>query len=413
MSEAAMSEQKNEESKKDLTVRVLCYNILAGPYCRATEFFKCKPDHCNKDKRFARILKIVQAHMKQKAIICLQEVTEEWAGKLHSFFAKNDYHMITSNYNIRSNSGHMGVALAFPQSYSLEQTKLLRPSRVQVNYKKLIDAKSSASSSQKTQAALYFAGALGAVGATSLITSHFVSQAAVAGDKKRSTYISTLGSIAGVMLAGFTWVLASRTISNKTAWPEPTFEERLRKVNNVMLLVKLKDPVARKSFWVSTYHMPCQFWDEQAMVAYASLCKKQIFRLAKNDPVIFAGDFNSRPESPSYHALTQRDPPEGYGDLMISGKALLPLRSKPFYSAYQSKNGQEPDFTNYAVRTFKDKLIQFMGCIDYIFISDHWKVASVLETPDMEETKKACESYPTEDQPSDHLPIAAELVLTS
>eukprot|EP00466_Bigelowiella_natans_P000104 jgi/Bigna1/84799/estExt_fgenesh1_pg.C_10085 len=401
MSEAAMSEQKNEESKKDLTVRVLCYNILAGPYCRATEFFKCKPDHCNKDKRFARILKIVQAHMKQKAIICLQEVTEEWAGKLHSFFAKNDYHMITSNYNIRSNSGHMGVALAFPQSYSLEQTKLLRPSRVQVNYKKLIDAKSSASSSQKTQAALYFAGALGAVGATSLITSHFVSQAAVAGDKKRSTYISTLGSIAGVMLAGFTW------------------EERLRKVNNVMLLVKLKDPVARKSFWWGL--------DEEAKCSYNTKYFRFPIRRLNGYPlitcrasfgtnkrwVIFAGDFNSRPESPSYHALTQRDPPEGYGDLMISGKALLPLRSKPFYSAYQSKNGQEPDFTNYAVRTFKDKLIQFMGCIDYIFISDHWKVASVLETPDMEETKKACESYPTEDQPSDHLPIAAELVLTS
>lgn len=47
-------------------------------------------------------------------------------------------------------------------------------------------------------------------------------------------------------------------------------------------------------------------------------------------------------------------------------------------SAYVVANGVEPDFTNNAI--IKD-LPQFTETLDYIFISEHWNVDSVLQIP--------------------------------
>uniref|UniRef100_A0A7S2VV69 Endonuclease/exonuclease/phosphatase domain-containing protein n=1 Tax=Norrisiella sphaerica TaxID=552664 RepID=A0A7S2VV69_9EUKA len=118
-----------------------------------------------------------------------------------------------------------------------------------------------------------------------------------------------------------------------------------------------------------------------------------------------------QPGSEPYQAMTSVDPPKAYADLKVSNKSLFPLKSSPFQSAYQVLDGEEPEFTNYAVRMFRDKEISFMGCIDYIFISKHWNVSAVADLPEREETKNNVPSYPSMDQPSDHTPIAATLSL--
>lgn len=45
--------------------------------------------------------------MLQKSVLCLQEVSTLWVGKLHTFFLKHDYAFITGNYGNRHN-GYMG-----------------------------------------------------------------------------------------------------------------------------------------------------------------------------------------------------------------------------------------------------------------------------------------------------------------
>ena len=48
----------------------------------------------------------------------------------------------------------------------------------------------------------------------------------------------------------------------------------------------------------------------------------------------------------------------------------------------------------------------FIDCLDYIFLSRGWKVASVLELPRKDETAGP---FPVEKEPSDHILLSAEL----
>jgi exonuclease III len=57
--------------------------------------------------------------MSRKSIICLQEVSIDWAGELQTLFANNKYHFITGMYGKRFN-GYMGVGIAVPyEKYEL------------------------------------------------------------------------------------------------------------------------------------------------------------------------------------------------------------------------------------------------------------------------------------------------------
>jgi len=49
----------------------------------------------------------------KNVIVCLQEVSYDWAGAFSTFFANKGYHLVTCNYGKKS-SGYMGVCLAWP-----------------------------------------------------------------------------------------------------------------------------------------------------------------------------------------------------------------------------------------------------------------------------------------------------------
>ena len=69
--------------------------------------------------------------------------------------------------------------------------------------------------------------------------------------------------------------------------------------------------------------------------------------------------------------------------------------------------GEEPKFTNYA-RIKEDD--PFIDTLDYIFLSEEWKVRGVKELPHREDSGGP---YPNLDkgEPSDHILIAADLEL--
>jgi len=78
---------------------------------------------------------------------------------------------------------------------------------------------------------------------------------------------------------------------------------------------------------------------------------------------------------------------------------------QPMRSAYAVSDHGEPDFTNYAQIKEDDP---FIGTLDYIFLSEEWKVSSVKE---IVHRNDANGPYPIESEPSDHVIIAADLKL--
>ena len=75
----------------------------------------------------------------------------------------------------------------------------------------------------------------------------------------------------------------------------------------------------------------------------------------------------------------------------------------PMRSAYALKNKVEPEFTNYAQS--KDDP-PFIGTLDYIFLSNHWRVNRVRELPPLEGFKGP---LPVETEPSDHLLLSTDV----
>lgn len=72
-------------------------------------------------------------------------------------------------------------------------------------------------------------------------------------------------------------------------------------------------------------------------------------------------------------------------------------------SAYVTKNGCEPDFTNYA--KVQEQPV-FIATLDYIFQSEGWSVDAVENLPNRD---SIVGPLPNKDEPSDHLLISAQL----
>lgn len=71
------------------------------------------------------------------------------------------------------------------------------------------------------------------------------------------------------------------------------------------------------------------------------------------------------------------------------------------------KNGNEPDFTNFA--KVQDDPI-FCETLDYIFLSKDWEVKEVEDLPHRD---KVTGPLPNKDEPSDHILISATVSLPS
>ena len=80
-------------------------------------------------------------------------------------------------------------------------------------------------------------------------------------------------------------------------------------------------------------------------------------------------------------------------------------RVQPMRSAYAEQLGREPDFTNWA--QIRDEP-PFVDVLDYVFLSPHWRVRGVQELPSRDAIPGP---LPTEQEPSDHLLLAAEIAV--
>ena len=176
---------------------------------------------------------------------------------------------------------------------------------------------------------------------------------------------------------------------------------------NALVWVKLRDRATRGDFGVACYHMPCAFWAPAVMTIHAALAAQRATALAKGDlPFALAGDWNFMPSSPQYRMMTQ-------GGEVPAGDPAAPVAPPhepwlarvevPLRSAYAEAHGAEPEFTNHAQVGDQPP---FVECLDYIFVSPGVQVVQADALPAKADVQGP---YPTADEPSDHVLVAATL----
>ncbi|KAH8046437.1 hypothetical protein JL720_16386 [Aureococcus anophagefferens] len=149
------------------------------------------------------------------------------------------------------------------------------------------------------------------------------------------------------------------------------------------------------AFCVATYHMPCLFGSGQDK-----------------------GDSTSLQPHDASYALTSGALGEAFAAYapppqadVAPARAFAPVLEPPLTPAYAAA-GAEPDFTNFAyTKPMGGERDAFVETLDYIFCSaGQWKVAGVKELRSKHglDTSKP---YPTADEPSDHVMLAADLEL--
>ena len=90
--------------KMQRKVRVATYNVLSSSLCSPSYFSNVSDEKwCSSKYRLEGLMKKLRTEIDNNAIICLQEVSLAWTGKLHTFLESNDYAFVVSNYGHRFN----------------------------------------------------------------------------------------------------------------------------------------------------------------------------------------------------------------------------------------------------------------------------------------------------------------------
>ena len=342
---------------RPLSLRVVSYNVLSSHLADPSHFSTLNPDHLAQENRLPVVLDKLEAEIQQNSLICLQEVSNDWAGALHTLFANRGYHVVTGLYGKKFN-GYMGVAIAWP-------TALM--TCIDVDISRLSD---------KREGGWPKAPPPGILERVS--------------NKIGAAVRPTLEQI-GVL-------------SRAPVEPWEMSENRF----NILLTVTLQEKISGKSFVLGNYHMPCVFYAPKVMTIHCEMAAKHVQNLAADLPYILAGDWNIKPSSSSYHLVTTGTMDRGDPEFPEPkhGMEWKPT-AKAMRSAYAESKGGEPDFTNFARVGNKDP---FIDTLDYIFLSDHWKVTGVKSLP---KRVDAGGPFPNLDrnEPSDHVLIAADLQL--
>lgn len=370
-----------------LKVRIASYNVLSSHLADPRHFSTLNPDHLSPSARLPVVLSKLQTEVDLQSIICLQEVSYDWAGSLHTYFANRGYHLVTGLYG-KKFSGYMGVAVAWPS----DKWQVL-----DVDISRLADKREG-------------------------------------GWPK-----APLSSDPGILLTRV-WNRLAGTVrpyleAVGVMYKRPIDEwEMASNRFNVLVTAKLQDVTTGRKFAIGNYHMPCAYYAPRVMTIHADLAARHVQRLAETEstadtaagttgttptttstamPYVVAGDWNIKPFGSSYRLLTTGtmdvgDPewPEPKFGVQWEPTAVA-MRSAYAAAASDHGDGSEPDFTNYA-RVKEEE--PFIDTLDYIFVSPEWTVEGVKRLPHRDD---AGGPFPNLDrgEPSDHILIAADLML--
>ena len=378
-------------------LRVVSYNVLSSHLAAPSHFITYDPKHLDASARLPKVLSKLQAEMDDESrgssgssstIFCLQEVSYDWAGELHTFFASHGYHVVTGLYGKPFN-GYMGVLTAYPIS-KLET--------VAVDISRLSDTYENWPEQPEPPGVI-------------------------------STVLSKLASAPRKLLG----MLGQQQDAEECHW------RMARRRFNVLLTVSLRDKQSGQKFCVGNYHMPCAYYAPYVMTMHGDMCLAHVQRLASagaasaaaaaaggssgngnNDtidrccPYVLAGDFNFKSCDPVYRLLTtgELDPEDcPLPPSHQTSHEWKPTIQEAVRSVYEEvSGGREPDFTNFA-RVGEDE--PFIDTLDYIFVSPTGTGVQIDSVKKLPHRDGAGGPFPNENEPSDHLLIAADLSISS
>jgi 2',5'-phosphodiesterase len=389
------------------SVRITTYNVLSSHLAEPDYFRNCTPAFLDANYRLKALKTKLNVECDKGAIICLQEVSISWLGPLHTFFRAKDYVVVSTQYgNVMNN--FMGVAIAIPVSkYDIIDADVTR-----VADKIDIDIPQDESRKGNNNFSKGGHNRSNSRGVGNALRELWRAIFGGSGQNKRHS-----NGRAGNGNSNSEMKLSSEDEKIMAYWRDA--ENR----KNQMICVRLQSQISSESqsgsglnsFCIGTYHMPCAFRKPPMMMIHCALSAHHLHEFAQGDPYVFAGDFNIKPQGAMYNLLTlgkvvendetlPKSPP-GYNMPYNHNTILLPLRSPPMRSAYAVHDGCEPDFTNYAQVRGENP---FIDTLDYIFVSDEWKIKSVLPLPNRDAMSGP---LPLENEPSDHIMLSADLEL--
>jgi len=441
---------------------VVTYNVLSPALATPDYFTHCKPGDLVPETRLARVLGKLEIEISERrAIICLQEVSRSWSGKLHAFFQQRRYTYIDSLYG-GSSSGYMGVGLAFPnEAWVAKDVDIRRVSETKYEWH---IPRREWRSADSIRAGDWECPACG--------TNVFGSKAACykcKTPKPTEPPTSEAGAhaasgAAGILPALWAWLSgtpaasATAAVGAAPAAPAPApapapattsptdgapaegeeneceasfggadtfawYEASWRKENSMVAVHLQSVSQPQVEVWCGTYHMPCAFTQPKLMAMHASLAMQHLQRLAasttaaggsgsasggSSTPCLLGGDWNIKPTSAVYTLLTSgrlpsSTPPSLYPSPPPTD-SWRPELACPMTSAYAAVVGAEPDCTNHA-QTCRDDA-PFIDVLDYIFISPHIRALGATRLPSREVVGGP---LPNGLEPSDHLMISVQL----
>lgn len=354
---AARSSRCSTRSADAANVRIVTYNVLAPSLCSEKRFPHCKKEDLDEPVRWERVSAKLEETLAGSlpTVVCLQEVSESWAARLHTLFQQRGWHF-TYALTPMTYFKPMGVALAWSNAaFELEELRILRP-----------------------------------------------------GDEVRAPRLPKLSGLR---------LLLNRVTKGRLFGPPAALEPwRIAdQKQNRLLAARLRNRETGHSFAVVTYHMPCLFGDppkRQAKAIHSAILRHLATRFASGGDLVLAGDFNTLPgvselqivQSGALDADDPAFPPSTHG-LQLS-KWLLAKPQHRLRSAYAEALGAEPPFTNYA--WIEDEPGPFQETIDYVFVSERVEVVDVQALPSAVPGEPV---YPSAEEPSDHVLLAADLRL--
>ncbi len=254
--------RKSGPRKPQSDVKITSYNVLSSFLSAANYFKNCKPEFLEPNYRLNELFKKLDIETDQDAVICLQEISTPWAGKLHSYFSEKGYYLVTGLYGNKWN-GYMGVGIAIPsEKYEIEE----------VNITRISDTKKMPRKEKPT-------------GYVVAITAFFT---------------KLLATITGFFLYFATLARLYKAPETKTdLWDNALYR------SNQLVCVRLRDRKSDKVFCVGNYHMPCMFKLPSVMMVHCALSAQHLQRFACQHPYVYAGDFNIKPDSTMYRLMTE------------------------------------------------------------------------------------------------------------
>lgn len=337
----------------ETTVRVTTYNVLSSKLCSPTYYCYNDPEHLDPDHRFQKLIRFLQSEVEKGTVLCLQEVSQEWAGPLHAWFQRHDYHVLISLYSSPF-SGYMGSAICFPNNRFEART---------MDIARVSDLKHWPNPPKKP-----------------------FPERVVEAVLRRAN-------------AGLRRILRRKPKFDDWAYSK----ERM----NRLLVAKLKCKETEQELCVATYHMPCAFYAPKVMNIHAALAAQRVQELAKTGSedeceFIFCGDFNFKPGDAPYQMYIDGVLPEESSDYPHPPPwdDWKPTLAAPLRSAYREAHGKEPDFTNYARSARNSE--PFIGTLDYIFLSRN---VGILEMPKLPLRNEVDGPFPNETELSDHIKL--------